>query len=173
LDVGCGTADLTIRLMNAYPGCTALGVDGSVVMLASGRALVRTAGLETCIHLEQRYFPDAALASGGFDAVTANSLLHHLSDPAAFWRAARGCAKPGAPLLVADLRPPDDSQTVERLVDQYAWRAKSALKRDFWNSLHAAYTVEEVRRQLQAAGQADLTVEEMGPLHLVVWGYGA
>jgi ubiquinone/menaquinone biosynthesis C-methylase UbiE len=172
LDIGCGTADLTIRLVQAYAGSTALGIDGSEAMLAAGRDLVNTAGLAARIVLEQRYFPDAVLEQGGFDAVTANSLLHHLSDPLAFWSAARRCAKPGAPLLVADLRRPADENAVERLVEQYAWRALPALKQDFRNSLRAAYTAGEIAQQLREARQEDLTVEEVGPLHLIAWGYG-
>ena len=173
LDIGCGTADMTIRLVHAYPGITALGIDGSEAMLLSGRDLVNKAGLASRIVLEHRYFPDAALETAGFDAVTANSLLHHLSDTNLFWSATRRCAKPGAPILVADLRRPPDADAAARLVEQYAWRAMAPLRRDFFNSLHAAYTAEEVRRQLLDAGVPGFTVEETGPLHLVVWGYGA
>lgn len=172
LDIGCGTADLTIRLVCAYPGITALGIDGSEAMLSFGRDLVDKAGLTSRIILEQRYFPDAALESAGFDTVTANNLLHHLTDPIAFWRAARRCAKRGAPILVADLRRPPDADAAARLVEQYAWRAMPALRRDFRNSLHAAYTAEEVRQQLREAGLTGFTVEEAGALHLAAWGHG-
>jgi ubiquinone/menaquinone biosynthesis C-methylase UbiE len=173
LDIGCGTADLAIRLVHAYPGITALGIDGSEAMLAFGRELVDKAGLASRIVLEPRYFPDAALEMGGFDAVTANSLLHHLSDTGAFWRAAWRCARPGAPVLVADLRRPPDGDAARRLVEQYAWRAMPPLRRDFLNSLYAAYTAEEVRGQLREAGLPGFTVAEAGALHLVAWGYGA
>jgi ubiquinone/menaquinone biosynthesis C-methylase UbiE len=173
LDIGCGTADMTIRLVKAYPGITALGIDGSEAMLNFGRDLVSKAGVTSRIVLECRYFPDAALEVAGFDAVTANNLLHHLSDPMSFWPTARRCAKSGAPVLVADLRRPPDPEATERLVEEYAWRALPPLRRDFRNSLHAAYTAEEVREQLAAAGLSSFTVEEAGPLHLVAWGYGA
>jgi ubiquinone/menaquinone biosynthesis C-methylase UbiE len=173
LDIGCGTADVTIRLVHAYPGITALGIDGSEAMLQFGRDLVTKAGLTSRIALERRYFPDAALDAAGFDAVTANNLLHHVSDATSFWRAARRCAKPGAPVMVADLRRPPDPAAAARLVEQYAWRAMPPLRRDFENSLHAAYTAGEVRQQLQEAGLPGMTVEEVGALHLVAWGYGA
>jgi ubiquinone/menaquinone biosynthesis C-methylase UbiE len=172
LDIGCGTADLTIRLVTAYPGMTALGIDGSEAMLQFGRELVTTAGLEPRIVLERRYFPDATLETGGFDAVTANNLLHHLSNPQVFWKEIGRPAKAGAPILVADLRRPPDRGAAERLVEQYAWRAKPPLRRDFLNSLLAAYTADEVREQLRDAGAAGFTVEETGAMHVVVWGYG-
>jgi SAM-dependent methyltransferase len=152
LDIGCGTADLTIRLVRAYPGITALGIDGSEAMLDHGRDLVNKAGLTSRI---------------------ANNLLHHLSAPGPFWAAARHCAKPGAPVLVGDLRRPPDPDAAARIVEQYACGAPPPLRRDFLNSLHAAYTAEEVRQQLREAGCSGFTVEEVGPLHLVAWGYGA
>jgi cyclopropane fatty-acyl-phospholipid synthase-like methyltransferase len=173
LDIGCGTADMTIRLVHAYPGISALGIDGSGIMLSFGQDLVKKAGLTSRIVLERRYFPDAELETPGFDAVTATNLLHHLSDPLAFWEASRRCAQPGAPIMIADLRRPSDEQMVQHLVERYAWRALPPLRRDFVNSLHAAYTVTEVRQQLDAVGLSDFTVEEAGPLHLVAWGYGA
>jgi 2-polyprenyl-3-methyl-5-hydroxy-6-metoxy-1,4-benzoquinol methylase len=169
LDIGCGTADLTIRLVHAYEGMTALGIDGSEAMLHHGRDLVAKAGLASRIVLEQRHFPDATLETTAFDAVTANSLLHHLSDTNSFWRAIQHCAKPGAPILVADLRRPQDSATAALLVEEYAFLAKPPLKRDFLNSLHAAYTADEVRQQLHEAGVQGFTVDEAGPLHLLVW----
>jgi len=173
LDIGCGTADLTIRLVGAYLGITALGIDGSEVMLSFGRDLVEKAGLTSRIALKQQHFPDSALETGGFDGVTANNLLHHVSDPISFWRAVWPCAKPGAPILIADLRRPPDAEAAGRLVERYAWRAMPPLRRDFLNSLHAAYTAGEVRQQLHEAGLPGLTVEEAGPLHLVAWGCGA
>ena len=172
LDVGCGTADLTRRLVGYFPGITALGIDGSEAMLECGSDLVMQAGLSSRITLERRYFPDPTLETGSFDAVTANSLLHHLSDPFLFWPALVRCAKPGAPVFVSDLRRPPDADTVEALVGKYAWRARPLLRCDFRNSLHAAYTVDEVRNQICEAGVSGFTVEEVGPLQLVAFGYG-
>jgi ubiquinone/menaquinone biosynthesis C-methylase UbiE len=173
LDIGCGTADMTIRLVHAYPGITALGIDGSDAMLSFGRNLVDKAGLTSRIVLERRYFPDTELETARFDAVTATNLLHHLSNPLAFWKAVRRCAQPGAPIMVADLRRPPDEDTVQQLLEKYACRALPPLRRDFVNSLHAAYTVQEVTQQLDTAGLSGFTVQEVGLLHLVATGHGA
>src|SRR4051812_16818459 len=51
LDLGCGSADITIRFARAYPGLRALGVDGSEVMLRFGQRAVRAAALEDRIAL--------------------------------------------------------------------------------------------------------------------------
>src|SRR5204863_7275249 len=80
LDLGCGTADVTIRFARAYPKVMIVGVDGSETMLSFGRRAVRAAGLESRITLEKRYLPDTAIETRSFDALFSNSLLHHSSD---------------------------------------------------------------------------------------------
>ena len=170
LDLGCGTADVTIRFVKAYPGVTALGVDGSEAMLAFGQRYVREAGLGSRISLEQRYLPAPSLERRTFDAVIANSLLHHFADPMELWRTACKCAKPRAPVMLIDLlRPPDHESAVE-LVAQHGTDLQPVLQRDFIASLHAAYTADEVRQQLVAVGLPQFRVEEVDALHFVGWG---
>jgi SAM-dependent methyltransferase len=170
IDLGCGPADVTIRFVNAFPEVTALGVDGSEAMLAFGRRHVRDAGLDSRITLENRYLPDFALETRAFDAVISNSLLHHFADPIALWRTAGMCAKPNAPVLLIDLLRPPDHDTVVRLVNEHAKDAPPVLQRDFIASLHAAYTIDEVRQQLGAASLGGFQVDAVDELHFVAWG---
>jgi ubiquinone/menaquinone biosynthesis C-methylase UbiE len=171
IDLGCGPADVTIRFVQAFPGVTALGVDGSDAMLEFGQRSVRAAGLDGRISLENRYLPDASLERREFDAVICNSLLHHFADPVLLWRTAALCAKPAAPVLIVDLLRPSDQETVVRLVNEHAEDAPPVLRRDFIASLHAAYTVDEVRQQLRLAGLSAFHVDQVDELHLVGWGY--
>jgi 2-polyprenyl-3-methyl-5-hydroxy-6-metoxy-1,4-benzoquinol methylase len=170
LDLGCGSADITIRFAMAFPGLRALGVDGSEAMLRFGRHAVRAAALEDRIDLERRYLPDESLCAREFDVVTANSLLHHLRDPGVLWRTVRQCAAPGAAVMVMDLRRPKDRRAVRRLVAKYGAEAPALLRRDFFNSLCAAYTAEEIRGQLDAGGLTGFHTAEVSELHVLVWG---
>jgi len=170
LDLGCGSADVTIRFVKAFPDVTALGVDGSEAMLRFGRRYIEQAGLHDRIALEKRYLPDAALETGSFDAVICNSLLHHVADPVALWKTAVRCAKSGAPVLMVDLLRPPTAEAAARLVSEHANGAPAILERDFIASLHAAYTMEEIRRQLQAAGLETFAVDQVDELHFVGWG---
>jgi SAM-dependent methyltransferase len=114
--------------------------------------------------------PDPALP-GGFSAVVSNSLLHHLHDPAVLWGALRQLAAPGACIYVKDLRRPADAAAVEALVQRHAADAPPLLQRDYRASLHAAFTPEEVRGQLRAAGLAgSLQVAPTDDRYLEVWG---
>src|SRR4029077_2394465 len=86
IDLGCGTADVTIRFARAYPKATILGVDGSETMLSFGRRAVRAAGFDSRVTLERRFLPDPAIEKRSFDALFSNSLLHHMADPVVLWR---------------------------------------------------------------------------------------
>ncbi len=170
IDLGCGTADVTIRFVKALPEVTVLAVDGSEAMLSFGRRAVRDAGLESRITLERHYLPDSSIETKSFDGVLCNSLLHHFADPVELWRTAARCAKADAPVLLVDLVRPADHETVVRLVHEHAQGAPPVLERDFTASLHAAYTVVEVRQQLISAGLGQFKVEQVDELHLVAWG---
>ena len=165
VDLGCGTADVTVRFARAFPEVKVVGVDGSDAMLGFGRRAVHEAALEARITLENRYLPDAELESRKFDAVICNSLLHHFADPVELWRTAARCGKPGAPVLLIDLLRPANHEAALQFVDKYTKDAPPILKRDFTASLHAAYTADEVREQLKAAGLPSFKVDEVDEIY--------
>jgi ubiquinone/menaquinone biosynthesis C-methylase UbiE len=171
LDLGCGAADVTIRFAKAFPGVTATGVDGSEAMLAFGRRYIEEAGLASRIRLEKRFLPDPALETKAFDAIICNSLLHHVADPVALWQTAARCARTGAPILLVDLLRPDTPEAAAGVVRVRAADAPAILQRDFTATLHAAYTTDEVRRQLTAAGLQNFRVDQVDDIHFVGWGH--
>lgn len=167
LDLGCGPADVTLRFLAAFPGCRALAVDGSAPMLALARAAVDRAGVSARVDWRQARLP--AALPGGFDTVLSNSLLHHLADPLVLWRQVRAAAAPGAAVLVMDLRRPATRAQAQALVDTSAANAPDILRRDFLQSLCAAYTSSEIAAQLRQAGLR-LALEEIGDRHVLVYG---
>jgi SAM-dependent methyltransferase len=169
IDLGCGSADVTVRFVKAFPFVVAVGADGSDAMLAFGKRRVQAERLESRITLENHYLPDASL-EGQFDAVISNSLLHHMADPLVLWRTAARCVKPGSPVMLIDLVRPADHDEAVRLVDEHAKDALPILRRDFLASLHAAYSLDEVRRQLDAAGLPQFQVDQVDEFHWVGWG---
>jgi 2-polyprenyl-3-methyl-5-hydroxy-6-metoxy-1,4-benzoquinol methylase len=171
LDVGCGAADPTVRFARAHPATRIVAVDASSPMLELAARRVGNAGLADRITFEQRFLPDDELAARRFDGVISNSLLHHLADPAALWATVASCVGPGAPVVVMDLVRPDGEAEVDRLVACYTAGAPEVLRRDFHNSLHAAYRLEEVRAQLDDAGLGHLRVEQVTDRHLLVSGF--
>jgi cyclopropane fatty-acyl-phospholipid synthase-like methyltransferase len=170
LDLGCGAADVTVRFARAYPAARVHGVDGAQAMLDEGRRLVRQVGLGERITLELLRLPSPSLGGAEYDAVISNSLLHHLAEPAVLWSSIEAAARPGAPVFVMDLHRPASTDAAQRLVDEYAADESPVLRDDFYRSLCAAYTPEEVQSQLVRSALPHLRVEVVGDRHLVVYG---
>ena len=103
--------------------------------------------------------------------MVSNSLLHHLADPDVLWREIAATAERRAHVLVMDLRRPETAEDARALVGEYAAGEPEVLRTDFFNSLCAAFTVDEVAAQLVRCGFGErLRVEPLGDRHLVVVG---
>lgn len=171
LDLGCGPADIPIAFAKRHPGVVIDAVDGAEAMLAQARkALTGHPEIATRIKLLCDFLPSTQLPRQHYDAVLSNSLLHHLPNPRTLWDTVRRCGKPGAVVLVMDLMRPADAATVDALVSIHAAHAPPVLRRDFENSLYAAYEVDEVRKQLAEAGLSNLDVQPISDRHLAVSG---
>jgi ubiquinone/menaquinone biosynthesis C-methylase UbiE len=170
LDLGCGPADIPIRIARAYPGLTIDAVDGSESMLRCAREAVGKAGLTEHINLSRRRLPDERLQTATYGAVVSNSLLHHLMDPHDLWKTLARCGALGAAVVVMDLMRPGDEAAVDRLVAAYADDAPEVLRQDFRASLCAAYTLDEVAVQLRATGLDQLQPRQVSDRHWAVAG---
>lgn len=170
VDLGCGPADILIRLCRALPDVAVTGVDGSEAMLAPGRAAVAAAGLTGRIRLLCARLPGVERPGRGYDAVLSNSLLHHLPEPDVLWAEAARLGRAGAPVLVTDLHRPESPERAREIVERYSGGEPEVLKRDFFHSLCAAFTLAEVREQIARGGLATLRVEMISDRHWAAWG---
>ena len=170
VDLGCGPADIPIRLALAHPEWQLDALDGSPAMIALAREAASCAGVSRRLHLHCARLQHSPLPSFAYDAVLSNSLLHHLHEPQLLWQQVVRLGRPGASVMVADLRRPGDQETARRIVSRYSGNEPPILKRDFFRSLLAAFTVPEVRLQLDQAGLVELKVEPTDDRHLLVSG---
>lgn len=170
LDLGCGTADVIIRFAKAFPETDILGIDGAQSMLDIGQKNIRMHGVDGQIRLKKHTIPYPGLSKNNFDAVISNSLLHHLADPLLIWQVIRQYAGPGAPVYIMDLLRPDNTDTAKKFVRMYAADAPRILQEDFFNSLLASYTADEIRQQLLTVRMDYFNMEVISDRHIVVWG---
>jgi len=77
LDLGCGTATLTILIKLAHPEAEVTGLDGDPQVLAIGRAKAAKAGV--VITLDQGLSYQLPYSDNSFDRVLSSLLFHHLS----------------------------------------------------------------------------------------------
>lgn len=169
LDLGCGPADIPIRLVRALPGCRVTGVDGSPTMIRLAEEAVRVAGLADLIALRCERFQTLTLPEPA-DAAISNSLVHHLANPLQFWYMLKKLVKPGSFVLVMDLLRPETPEAAQAVVDQYAANEPAILRRDFYHSLLAAFTEDEVAAQLAELNLSRLLIDVPDDRHWVVGG---
>lgn len=169
LDLGCGPADIPTRFAKLYPACQIIGVDASGPMIRLGKDAVERAGLSDRITLRCERYEEVAGARI-VDAAISNSLLHHLPNPLQFWQKLRQLVKPGAPVLVMDLLRPESPEAAQAIVDQYAANEPDILRRDFYNSLLAAFTEDEIGSQLARMNLTRLLIDIPDDRHWVVGG---
>ena len=170
VDLGCGPGDVDVRLASAAPEAIITAVDGSAPMVALARDAVDASGLAARITVVEGVLPGLPLDAHTFDAVLSKDLLHHLPDPSALWHEVTRLGRSGAIVYVMDLIRPDTPDAARDIVETVAGKEDPILRQDFFNSLCAAFTIEEVIDQLRVAGFHQLDVTPSGDRHLLVYG---
>ena len=169
LDLGCGPADIPIRFVKALPKCRVTAVDASPPMIKLAEAAVKAAGLADRIALKCERMQALALAEPA-DAALSNSLLHHIPNPFQFWYGLKQQVKPGSYVLGMDLLRPESPEAAQAIVEQYAANEPAILRRDFYNSLLAAFTEDEIAAQLAELNLSRLMIDVIDDRHWVVGG---
>ncbi len=171
LDLGCGPGDITMKFAHSFKKCVIHGVDASEPMLDYGKKiLVREKKLKNRVAFLLGRLPGAMLPIEKYDAVISNTLLHHLASPEILWNSLRLYAKKRAPLFIVDIFRPDTVDEAQKLVDKYAANEPEVLRCDFYNSLLAAYSMDEIKEQLKQTGLEHLTVKIVSDRHIAVFG---
>jgi len=170
VDLGCGPADICVRLGSRLAGWSITGLDAGPNMLKHAQAAVDRAGLQAKVELRLAHLPDHSLEARAFQAVVSNSLLHHLPDPTILWTTIRQVGAPGATVQVMDLSRPASEADAAAIVERHAAGAPRVLQEDFYNSLLAAYTPAEVEQQLQDCGLDGFEILQPSDRHWLVAG---
>lgn len=170
LDLGCGPGDIPLSFAELYPSCHVTAIDGADAMLAFAyQRLERRPDLKDRVDFRKIRLPAADFCQR-YDTILSNSLLHHLPDPAILWQEIRRLGLPGAAVLVMDLERPASMLEAQAIVERYAVKEPAILRRDFFNSLCAAFCEGEIRAQLVEAGLSNFQVEKVSDRHLAICG---
>ncbi|MGR9073119.1 MAG: class I SAM-dependent methyltransferase [Gammaproteobacteria bacterium] len=168
LELGCGPGDITRRFARAFPECRIDAVDGSGPMLEFAENHVPDDIGDRIRFLHAR-IPADELPETGYDVVISNSLLHHLPDPGILWRAVTRYGASGAKVFIMDLLRPASKGRARALVAEFAGNEPYILQQDFYNSLLAAFTLNEIKLQLEKAS-LPFSVRRIGDRHVFIAG---
>jgi ubiquinone/menaquinone biosynthesis C-methylase UbiE len=102
LDLGCGTATLTIMAKRRCPGARVAGIDGDPNVLAIARRKAAAAGVDVELREGMAFAPP--FPPGSFDRVLSSLVFHHLTTDGKrrTLAAVRRLLRPGGELHVAD-----------------------------------------------------------------------
>jgi ubiquinone/menaquinone biosynthesis C-methylase UbiE len=169
LDIGCGTADIPIRILRAVPTAKVTAVDASLPMVEFAERAVQQAGFEENIAVVLGRVPGLHIAKAKFQTIASKDLLHHLSDPSIFWKEIAALVRGTTAIHVMDLYRPSSREDARKIVESVSGNEPEILKRDFFHSLLAAFTVDEVQDQLHSAN-IPLQVAKVSERHFLVHG---
>lgn len=169
LDIGCGPGDIPIRLARAKSSVYVIAVDASEVMVSLAHEAAETTNLLQRVRVVRGRIPGLRLRAGGFDAIVSKDLLHHLPDPMVLWEEIKRLGRPGVVVYVMDLFRPETQEAARQIVESVSGGESEVLKRDFYNSLLAAFTPDEVRDQLRRGGLG-LEVDVVSERHMRIRG---
>jgi len=170
LDIGCGPADIPIRLAKQISATHITALDASEPMLALARKAVLESNLDKQIEIINGRIPQAALTPHSYDTVISNSLIHHLPDPLVFWEEVKRLGKTGSAVFVVDLFRPASMEEASAIVERISLNEHPLLKLDFYNSLLAAFSLEEIKQQLVLTGLDHFTAIISSERHWLAYG---
>jgi len=165
LDAGTGTARIPILICQKCPQMQIIASDLSKNMLLIASKNVEQAGLQKQISLELADSKQLPYQDGQFDMIISNSIVHHLPDPLPFFLEIKRVLKPNGAILIRDLFRPADEATMNSLVDSIGDDYDEHQKMLFRDSLHAAFTLDEIKEIVQNAGLEGVKAYQSSDLH--------
>lgn len=169
LDLGCGTAEILTMLLSQNSSIKKIvGIDASQRMIDIGRESIVSLEMTKKISLIKKKIPgiDKILKKGDFDIIISKHLLHHIPNPHAFWKELEKISVPKTEIFVWDFIRPKNIMEAKKIVARASFKNKQ-IEKDFYNSLLASFTVEEVEKQLVKT-KLNLEIKEIKPLFFIV-----
>src|SRR5688572_1045462 len=170
VDLGTGPGTVPIMVAKARRDWRITAVDAAKAMTRIAQIGVKMSGVGERVTVQTVDAKATGLPDASFDIVFCASLVHHMPDPVPLWREIKRLAAPGALIFVRDLKRPESEAATRDLVERYMAGQSELLREEFHRSLLSAFTVEEIRGQLDAAGLSSLSVEPVPDRNLDVFG---
>ncbi len=165
LDVGTGTAQIPVELCRQSPTAKIVAIDLAQHMLAVAQQNVVRSGFKDRIQLKLVDAKGLPFGDGHFAAVISNSIVHHIPSPGGVLAEMVRVGKSTGTLFVRDLLRPDSEARLEELVTTYAGDANAHQQKMFAASLHAALSLDEIRRLVSTLGFDSADVQQTTDRH--------
>jgi ubiquinone/menaquinone biosynthesis C-methylase UbiE len=172
LDIGCGPADVPIRIIHKDPNIKITAIDASGQMIRQAKQAVKKNGFEQNIDALLGRVPGLKLNKYSFDTIISKDFLHHLPDPALFWEELKRLVqlnRQATGIFIMDLFRPKSKEKGKQIVEAVSKDEADILKNDFYYSLLASFSIDEIQDQLKEA-KMNLKVDKVSERHMVIKG---
>lgn len=165
LDTGTGTARIPIIICQQCEYWQMIGIDMAKNMLSIGTKNVEQAGLQKQISLELVDAKNLPYSDRQFEMIISNSIVHHLPDPVPFFQEIKRVLKPNGAIFIRDLIRPVNEEKMNSLVESIGMEYDDHQKMLFRDSLHAAFTLDEIVELFNKVGLENVNVYQSSELH--------
>jgi trans-aconitate methyltransferase len=141
IDLGSGTAEYLIALESKYPKLNILGFDGSEQMVKIAQDLIEYHSSGVCVR--HKNFSDVEDKA---DCVISTNTLHHIHDTKTFWNCVKNISNM---CFIFDFLRPENTDQAKSIVEYYASNESKLFQQDYYNSLLASFSLEEIEEQIK------------------------
>lgn len=167
LDIGCGPGDVDIGLVKQIADINILAFDGSTQMVELAEQKIKKHNLTNRIEIKVGRLPGLDIKTKEYDIIISKDLLHHIPDPNDFWHEVERLSNDSTSIYVMDLFRPESKDEAKRIVENVSPNEPEILKADFYNSLLAAFTVNEIKKQLKKT-RFNYHIDILGDRHFII-----
>ena len=168
LDIGTGTARIPLILSQLRPQWQIIGVDLASSMLQLGNKNIQEAGKSEQISLQLIDGKKMPYEDNSFDLVMSNSLVHHIPNPLDLFLEIDRVVKAVGSILIRDLLRPNSIVEIEKIVCAANLDYNPRQKKLFYDSLHAALTLTEIKDLVEQVGWTSAQVYQSSSRHWTI-----
>lgn len=165
LDIGVGTGQIPKLMLARRGDMEMLAVDLAEEMLKVAMTRLASAGVSDRCKLARMDAKKLKLPDAKYDLVICNSTIHHIPDARLVWKEIARVCKPTGAIMVRDLIRPPTMDDAWAIVNRVAAGEHIRQKQLFFDSLCAAFELEEVDAMVREAGLRRMRVAKCSDRH--------
>ena len=175
VDLGCGPGNISEKLSMEWPNATIIGIDGSkeMILKAESRKNLQKNSFKNLIYLcediKNIKLTDITNKKN-ITLLVSNSLIHHLTFINEFFECIISLSTTETLNFHKDLIRPSNEKSAMKLKAECASKYNETLTNDYFASLQASYTVDELKCMILEKDLTHLNVLEEDKKYLILYG---
>jgi 2-polyprenyl-3-methyl-5-hydroxy-6-metoxy-1,4-benzoquinol methylase len=168
IDLGSGPAHIPILFAQKRPHLDITAIELANSMIAIANININSANLAEKIKVERQDVKKTTFKQHTYDVVISNSIVHHIHQPVKLFIEARRLSAVESIIYFKDLLRPKSLSELEMIVEKYSGDVNDYQRELFYNSLHAALTLDEVKDCAVTAGYENFKITQTSDRHWVL-----